>query len=130
MATGTLPTTGNIVKLDPDVTTLNLLDNASGQTSGLDPNAITNTDLTVNKVDVGLPPATQPKFSEEYCKGQHTYGYYDAATDSCKIDFAQMDADNAAKAKAAKNTTDVGTGEDEVTTPLTNVQKVANVVKV
>ena len=40
--------------------------------------------------------------NDAYCKGQHSYGYYDAATDSCKIDFAQMDADNAAKAKAAQ----------------------------
>jgi hypothetical protein len=50
----------------------------------------------------GEDKVTKVTKNDAYCKGQHTYGYYDAATDSCKIDFAQMDADNAAKAKAAQ----------------------------
>ena len=57
VATGTLPTTGNIVKLDPDVTEVNLLQTDAGTTSTLDPNAITGGNVTVNQPTVGLPPA-------------------------------------------------------------------------
>ena len=57
VATGTLPTTGNIVKLDPDVTEVNLLQTDAGTTSTLDPNAITGGDVTVNQPTVGLLPA-------------------------------------------------------------------------
>ena len=57
VATGTLPTTGNIVKLDPDVTEVNLLQTDAGTTSTLDPNAITGGNVTVNQPIVGLPPA-------------------------------------------------------------------------
>jgi hypothetical protein len=39
VATGTMDTTGNIVKLDPDVTGVNLLQTDAGTTSTLDPNA-------------------------------------------------------------------------------------------
>ena len=57
VATGTLPTTGNIVKRDPDVTEVNLLQTDAGTTSTLDPNAITGGNVTVNQPTVGLPPA-------------------------------------------------------------------------
>ena len=57
VATGTMDTTGNIVKLDPDVTGVNLLQTDAGTTSTLDPNAITGGNVTVNQPTVGLPPA-------------------------------------------------------------------------
>ena len=57
VATGTMDTTGNIVKLDPDVTGVNLLQSGAGNTSTLDPNAITGGNVTVNQPTVGLPPA-------------------------------------------------------------------------
>ena len=55
--TGTMDTTGNIVKLDPDVTGVNLLQSGAGNTSTLDPNAITGGNVTVTQPVVGLPPA-------------------------------------------------------------------------
>ena len=57
VATGTMDTTGNIVKLDPDVTGVNLLQTDAGTTSTLDPNAITGGNVTVNQPMMGLPPA-------------------------------------------------------------------------
>ena len=57
VATGTMDTTGNIVKLDPDVTEVNLLQTDAGTTSTLDPNAITGGNVTVNQPMMGLPPA-------------------------------------------------------------------------
>ena len=58
--TGTLDTTGNIVKLDPDVTGVNLLQSGAGNTSTMDPNAITGGNVTVNQPSVGLPPSSAP----------------------------------------------------------------------
>lgn len=58
--TGTLDTTGNIVKLDPDVTGLNLLQSSAGNTSTLDPNAVTGGNVAVNQPTMGLPPSTAP----------------------------------------------------------------------
>ena len=57
VTTGTMDTTGNIVKLDPDVTGVNLLQTDAGTTSTLDPNAITGGNVAVNQPTVGLPPA-------------------------------------------------------------------------
>lgn len=58
--TGTMDTTGNIVKLDPDVTGLNLLQSSAGNTSTLDPNAVTGGNVAVNQPTMGLPPSTAP----------------------------------------------------------------------
>jgi hypothetical protein len=60
VTTGTLDTTGNIVKLDPDVTGVNLLQSGAGNTSTMDPNAITGGNVTVNQPSVGLPPSSAP----------------------------------------------------------------------
>ena len=60
VATGTLPTTGNIVKLDPDVTEVNLLQTDAGTTSTLDPNAITGGNVTVNQPTMGLSASSAP----------------------------------------------------------------------
>jgi len=58
--TGTMDTTGNIVKLDPDVTGLNLLQSSAGDTSTLDPNAVTGGNVAVNQPTMGLTPSTAP----------------------------------------------------------------------
>jgi len=58
--TGTMDTTGNIVKLDPDVTGLNLLQTDAGNTSTLDPNAVTGGNVAVSTPTMGLPPVVTP----------------------------------------------------------------------
>ena len=60
VATGTMDTTGNIVKLDPDVTGVNLLQTDAGTTSTLDPNAITGGNVTVNQPTMGLSASSAP----------------------------------------------------------------------
>ena len=60
VATGTLPTTGNIVKLDPDVTEVNLLQTDAGTTSTLDPNAIMGGNVEVNQPMMGLSASSAP----------------------------------------------------------------------
>lgn len=58
--TGTMDTTGNIVKLDPDVTGLNLLQSSAGDTSTLDPNAVTGGNVAVNQPTMGLSASSVP----------------------------------------------------------------------
>lgn len=60
VTTGTRDTTGNIVKLDPNVTGVNLLQSGAGNTSTMDPNAITGGNVTVNQPTMGLSASSAP----------------------------------------------------------------------